>query len=182
MSVTRIREIPAVSYTWQDHASCTGLATEVFLGLDEKRPRDRVRRQALAVRICHQCPVRGECLAHALGVPEHHGVWGGTTPRAAVGDARRNHARPGQPRLITRYRVHRDQPPESARSGTSPTALVPRAAPGGTDGCKVSTSSSAPIRGAPVTCDTGSQHSAGLPEPMTTADVLAVLQSDRAST
>ena len=32
-----------------------------------------------AKRICAQCPVRTECLHHALTVGERHGIWGGTT-------------------------------------------------------------------------------------------------------
>jgi hypothetical protein len=33
-----------------------------------------------AVRICHACPVRQECLDHAIAAGEDHGVWGGLTP------------------------------------------------------------------------------------------------------
>ena len=32
-----------------------------------------------AIRICGRCPVRDECLAHALDYDERHGVWGGLT-------------------------------------------------------------------------------------------------------
>lgn len=31
----------------------------------------------LAKRICGGCEVRDDCLAHALGHGEHHGIWGG---------------------------------------------------------------------------------------------------------
>jgi WhiB family redox-sensing transcriptional regulator len=31
-----------------------------------------------AKRICHVCPVRRQCLEHALAAPEKYGVWGGT--------------------------------------------------------------------------------------------------------
>ncbi|NUS44586.1 MAG: WhiB family transcriptional regulator [Mycobacteriaceae bacterium] len=30
-----------------------------------------------AKRLCARCPVRRDCLAHALQNREHHGVWGG---------------------------------------------------------------------------------------------------------
>lgn len=34
-----------------------------------------------AKRYCHGCPVRLECLAHALSRGEKFGVWGGTSER-----------------------------------------------------------------------------------------------------
>ena len=33
--------------------------------------------QTAARTICHSCPVRQSCLAHALVVNEPHGIWGG---------------------------------------------------------------------------------------------------------
>lgn len=80
MAVTRVRNAPAVDYGWQENAACLGTSGELFLGPDDERPRERTRREALAVVLCTTCPVRRECLDHALTVPERHGVWGGTTP------------------------------------------------------------------------------------------------------
>ena len=80
MSVTRVRNAPVVDYAWQTQAACTGANGELFLGPDDERPRDRTRRESLALLVCHSCPVTEACLAHALTVPERHGVWGGTTP------------------------------------------------------------------------------------------------------
>jgi WhiB family redox-sensing transcriptional regulator len=37
-----------------------------------------------ALRICFQCPVRKECLQHALFFPELVGIWGGMTAGARV--------------------------------------------------------------------------------------------------
>ncbi len=87
MSTTRIRSAPVVDYAWQSFAACRGTAPELFLGPDEERVRDRVRRERLAIRVCADCPVRPECLGHALQVPERHGIWGATTPeqRSALG-------------------------------------------------------------------------------------------------
>ena len=34
-----------------------------------------------AKSVCVACPVRAECLTHALAHNERHGVWGGTSPR-----------------------------------------------------------------------------------------------------
>lgn len=33
-----------------------------------------------ALEICrNECPVRAECLEHAMSLPEYHGIWGGLT-------------------------------------------------------------------------------------------------------
>src|SRR6478609_6340438 len=37
------------------------------------------RREAAAKQLCHSCPVRAECAAHALATREPYGVWGGFT-------------------------------------------------------------------------------------------------------
>lgn len=39
------------------------------------------RSSAPAKAICAACPVRDECLEHALRVNEKHGIWGGTTEK-----------------------------------------------------------------------------------------------------
>lgn len=39
----------------------------------------RVDDEDHAVAICGVCPIRLECLNHALNKPERFGVWGGTT-------------------------------------------------------------------------------------------------------
>jgi len=80
VSVTRIRSAPTVDVTWQANAACLGASTELFMGPEDERVRERTRREALAVVLCAACPVRRACLQHALTVPEQHGVWGGTTP------------------------------------------------------------------------------------------------------
>lgn len=38
------------------------------------------RQRKLALEACGRCPVKDQCLEHAL-VYEEHGIWGGTTPR-----------------------------------------------------------------------------------------------------
>jgi WhiB family redox-sensing transcriptional regulator len=42
-----------------------------------ERREDRQLREARAKAICRECPVRRECLEHALSVGETHGIWGG---------------------------------------------------------------------------------------------------------
>lgn len=55
---------------WSDRAECEGTATHVWF---EDNP-------AYAQTICGRCPVRVECLEHALLTGEVLGVWGGWTP------------------------------------------------------------------------------------------------------
>jgi len=60
--------------TWQDQAACTGSNPDLwFPGRNDDN--------AYARSICRACPVRQECLNHALTEPETIGIWGGTTPR-----------------------------------------------------------------------------------------------------
>ena len=35
----------------------------------------------LAKAICAECPIKLECLQHALETEEDYGIWGGTTPK-----------------------------------------------------------------------------------------------------
>lgn len=56
---------------WKDRAACTG--KQEFFFTDYKQT---MVQQAKA--ICDQCPVRAQCLAHALENTEV-GVWGGYT-------------------------------------------------------------------------------------------------------
>ncbi|MGI9584189.1 MAG: WhiB family transcriptional regulator [Acidimicrobiia bacterium] len=37
--------------------------------------------EATALAICNICPVREDCLAHAIATNERFGVWGGTTEK-----------------------------------------------------------------------------------------------------
>ena len=33
-----------------------------------------------AIKVCHRCPARVECLTWAIDTGQQHGIWGGTTP------------------------------------------------------------------------------------------------------
>ncbi len=57
--------------SWQADAACHDVDADLFFSLDE-----REQQQALAV--CASCPVRRECLEHAIANGEHYGIWGGT--------------------------------------------------------------------------------------------------------
>jgi len=59
---------------WMEQGACRGVNPETFHPLrgEDTRP---------AKAICAECPVREECLAYALSVPEKQGVWGGVSER-----------------------------------------------------------------------------------------------------
>lgn len=62
--------------TWYHDAACRQLpAHEIarFWGNDTEMQR--------AIITCRRCPVRTDCLLHALAEREDLGVWGGKTPR-----------------------------------------------------------------------------------------------------
>lgn len=63
-------------WEWQLAARCRG-RTELFFHPHGEREPARSEREAAAKQVCAGCPVRRECLAHALGSGEPYGVWGG---------------------------------------------------------------------------------------------------------
>lgn len=66
------------AYEWQDRGRCRTLSVAAFFDFEEVRGRERATRSETAKAICRGCPVRVQCLEHALAV-EDFGVWGGTT-------------------------------------------------------------------------------------------------------
>lgn len=59
---------------WRRRAACRGVDPELFHPF-----RGESMTEALA--ICERCPVRTDCLEHALATPERVGIWGGTSER-----------------------------------------------------------------------------------------------------
>ena len=68
---------------WTRFAGCAGADPLLFFGADDETARDRQVREAKAIAICRTCPVRRQCLEHALSQKSQHGVAGG------VGEERR---------------------------------------------------------------------------------------------
>jgi WhiB family redox-sensing transcriptional regulator len=64
---------------WQERAACRDEDPELFFPVSEMGPGARQVAQAKAV--CARCPVRVECLEHALDTGLDHGIFGGTTDR-----------------------------------------------------------------------------------------------------
>jgi WhiB family transcriptional regulator, redox-sensing transcriptional regulator len=58
--------------TWWWRALCAGRETEVWFP-DDGEP------VIVAKSYCRRCPVRSDCLAHAMERVEPYGVWGGLT-------------------------------------------------------------------------------------------------------
>ncbi len=67
-------------WDWQSLGWCGNETVGQFFHPDGENSRyGRLRREALARRICQGCPVRAECAGHALAAGEEYGVWGGLT-------------------------------------------------------------------------------------------------------
>ena len=62
--------------SWYDLAACKGANPDMFFP-------DRGDNETViaAKAVCARCPVRAECLNHALEHNELRGIWGGTTGR-----------------------------------------------------------------------------------------------------
>lgn len=68
---------------WQRRAACRGQPIDLFFA-----PRGN-RTAGTARAVCESCPVRAECLDHALEHERTHGVWGGMTVRERRHEKRR---------------------------------------------------------------------------------------------
>jgi WhiB family redox-sensing transcriptional regulator len=64
---------------WQFEGACNGIETDEFFLEDNMRGKTKRIREVNAIAICNTCPVKQQCLDHALSVPEVYGVWGGMT-------------------------------------------------------------------------------------------------------
>lgn len=84
---------PRYGDEWRGDAACRDLDTELFFenGLTEPA----LAQQALAKKICAECPVRVECLEFALQTNQQFGIWGGANEdeRREIRRARRRAAR-----------------------------------------------------------------------------------------
>ena len=63
--------------TWHAEAACRGAGTSAFFPTRGVNAATMTRARA----VCAGCPVRAECLTHALDNPDAVGVWGATTDR-----------------------------------------------------------------------------------------------------
>ena len=66
-------------WEWHVKSLCRTTDNSEFFVDDGEVGMEKRRKEELAKRVCRECPVRKECLAHAISVPENYGVWGGLT-------------------------------------------------------------------------------------------------------
>lgn len=79
-AISTVTSVVTGSLTWQRRASCRGGAGRDFYPpFGGERKRDRKARELRAKAVCESCPVRIECLDHAVRCGERYGVWGGLT-------------------------------------------------------------------------------------------------------
>lgn len=69
-------QVELIEQPWAADAACLGRGWDLHFA----HPSDIARREA-ALALCQVCPVRIECLAHALEHDEAYGIWGGKTER-----------------------------------------------------------------------------------------------------
>jgi WhiB family redox-sensing transcriptional regulator len=67
---------------WQEQKACSVDTHRYFFNYREAAV-------AKAKAICGGCPVKDECLDHAMNEPEEHGLWGGLTESERVSLSRR---------------------------------------------------------------------------------------------
>lgn len=61
---------------WVEHAACASYHPELWWADDPN-----ANASTIALGVCGVCPVRADCLEHALTVPEQEGIWGGLTAK-----------------------------------------------------------------------------------------------------
>lgn len=65
---------------WQASAACAGdMGAAFYPPVRAERKAVRIGRERRAKAVCATCPVRSECLEHALTHDERYGIWGGLT-------------------------------------------------------------------------------------------------------
>jgi WhiB family transcriptional regulator, redox-sensing transcriptional regulator len=65
---------------WQRSARCrVDAGRDFYPPFAGERKHDRKARELRAKAVCESCPVRVECLDHAVTSGERYGVWGGLT-------------------------------------------------------------------------------------------------------
>lgn len=67
---------------WQGDAACAGKWCALFYPpMSREDKGTRRQREARAKAVCIACPVRNDCLEHAIANDERYGIWGGLNGR-----------------------------------------------------------------------------------------------------
>lgn len=77
-------------WEWQEEGSCRNQDPEIFFLDYNLRGKAKRQKEQTAISICNDCPVKQQCLEHALNTPEIYGVWGGMTEEQRHVIMRRN--------------------------------------------------------------------------------------------
>jgi len=80
--MAELSRLPAAvveAYEWQYEGACRSADPNLFFHPEGERGPSRRRREAAALAVCADCPVRERCRQHALSVREPFGIWGGLT-------------------------------------------------------------------------------------------------------
>jgi WhiB family redox-sensing transcriptional regulator len=72
-------DLATLKAPWTERAACRNAAAGLFYPISRETRVARRMREAVALVICASCPVRAQCLDHALQTNERLGVWGGLT-------------------------------------------------------------------------------------------------------
>ncbi len=75
--ISRLPGPVADLWQWQLDAACRSTGSDIFFHPEGERGPARRNRDLAAKTVCASCPVVAQCRAHALGVREPYGVWGG---------------------------------------------------------------------------------------------------------
>lgn len=67
----------ASKWEWQYQGLCRDHDTDIFFLESHLRGPQKQNKIIAAKKICSPCPVKNQCLEHALSTPEYYGVWGG---------------------------------------------------------------------------------------------------------
>lgn len=88
----RLVEGPTSTPDWMEYAACRGLPPDWWFPDESER--------ALGKPICMGCPVKDDCLDHALAEREYYGIWGGLGRHERRQVALERHiATPARPRV-----------------------------------------------------------------------------------
>ena len=73
--------VKRVNPMWREFGACRreGAGLDFYPPMHTERKHERLARERRAKLVCAGCPVRMECLDHAVAVDERYGVWGGLT-------------------------------------------------------------------------------------------------------
>ena len=67
---------------WQRFAACSGeMSTAFYPPVHTEDRRAKRLRESRAKAVCASCPVKSDCLDHAITHDERYGIWGGQTAK-----------------------------------------------------------------------------------------------------